>query len=124
MKKTLISLTLVFSIFFGGFGTVFENKASAAGSASSWENIDHISKGWRIRLDNPSPGGKYHVHVYNKKVEMAVENVDGTASHGQTFNSCLSPKVSAKIRQTNLYQKGVKMQKAKNASNKGGKKRK
>ncbi|MGR5961305.1 hypothetical protein ACT7DM_30920 [Bacillus cereus] len=84
---------------------MFENKASAAGSTSSWENIDHISKGWRIRLDNPSPGGKYHVHVYNKKVEMAVENVDGTASHGQTFNSCLSPKVSAKIRQTKLYQK-------------------
>ncbi|KXY66339.1 hypothetical protein [Bacillus cereus] len=86
MKKTLLSLTLIFSIFFSGFAPGFENKAEAAGTVSDWEDIDHIAKGWRIRLDKPKGPGKYHIHVYNKKVQMAVENCDGTPSHGKNYN--------------------------------------
>ncbi|GLY11910.1 hypothetical protein [Bacillus badius] len=118
MRKKLLVLTLVFAVLFSGFGfesTFKENKASAS---SRWENIDHISKGWRIRLDDPVGGGKYHVHIYDKKAEIAVENVDGTPSHGQTFDDCINPKLAKKVRATKLYQKGLSLQKSKDKSNK------
>ncbi|MCM3179759.1 hypothetical protein [Cytobacillus horneckiae] len=122
MKKKFLVLTLAFTVLFSGFGLLSEETQASA--SSRWEDIDHISKGWRIRLDDPVGKGKYHVHVYNKKVAIAVENVDGTPSHGETFDDCISPKLAKKIRATKLYKKGASLQKSKDASNKPPKKRK
>ena len=116
MKKKFFVLTLIFTFLFNGFGSMFENHEASA--SSRWENIDHISKDWRIRLDDPVGNGKYHVHLYKKKKEIAVENVDGTPSHGQVFDDCINPRLAKKIRATKLYKEGVSLQKAKDASNK------
>lgn len=121
MKKKFFVLILMFTFLFSGVGSIFENNEVLA--SSRWENIDQISKGWRIRLDDPVGKGKYHVHLYNKKTEIAVENVDGTPSHGQTFDDCINPRLAKKIRATKLYKKGVSLQKAKDKSNKPPKKK-
>ena len=116
MKKKFLVLTLVATLIFSGLGSILENNEVSA--STRWESIDHISKGWRIRLDDPVGKGKYHVHLYNKKTELGVENVDGTPSHNHTFDSCINPKLAKKIRETKLYKKGAKLQKAKDQSNK------
>ncbi|MFS0556700.1 hypothetical protein [Brevibacillus sp. 179-C9.3 HS] len=116
MKKKIILFLLMFSLVFSG-GTSIPNFNNDASASSNWENIDHISKGFRIRLDPPVGNGKYHVHVYNKDVEIAVENVDGTASHGQTFDDCMSSKTAKKIRATRLYKKGADLQEEKDKLN-------
>lgn len=110
MKKNFFALTLMLTLLFNGVSSIFDNNQVLA--STRWENIDHISKDWRIRLDDPVGKGKYHVHLYKKKTEIAVENVDGTPSHGQTFDDCINPKLAKKIRATKLYKKGVSLQKA------------
>lgn len=53
--------------------------------AGKWYDL---GSGWKMRIDGPHyEGGKPHVHVYDgDDDEIAVENLDGTSSHGSSLD--------------------------------------
>ncbi|HFI0633429.1 TPA: hypothetical protein ACGO4G_002036 [Streptococcus suis] len=67
----------------------------------------NLGKGWRYRVDKPSPGGKPHAHVYDSNGNEWVENCDGTPSHGKTLDG-VPKKIRDKVRNSPDYQKGKK----------------
>ncbi|PKE05765.1 hypothetical protein CW676_11785 [Macrococcoides caseolyticum] len=64
-------------------------------------------QGWKYRVDRPSSkDAKPHVHVEKGKVK-AVENVDGTPSHGKTLaGSGVPKKIIDKVKSSKDYKKG------------------
>lgn len=81
-------------------------------ASGQWQTLS--PKEWRMRVDDPDSGaGKVHVHVENTRTgQTAVENVDGTESHGQTMTSKGIPKsVQNQVKDNEKYKKGIEKQK-------------
>ena len=68
----------------------------------------NLGKGWTYRVDRPSAANaKPHIHIDHERNNIhGVENVDGTASHGKTFNDSKIPKkVQKKVKESKDYKK-------------------
>ena len=83
-----------------------ENTEVTTFGYGQWHNL---GSGWRARVDRPtSSDTKPHVHVENGKIK-AVENVDGTNSHGSNMTKKGVPKsVQKKVKSLNDYKKAQK----------------
>ncbi|MBW5471700.1 hypothetical protein QIH01_02960 [Brevibacillus brevis] len=105
MFKKSLALFLALSVLLNMFSVV-----GFAMGAGDWEDL---GKGIRVRLDAPTAHGdaKWHVHVYDGNTEIAAESCDGTKSHGQKLEDCLSKKLANKVREGKLYKEGAKKQK-------------
>lgn len=115
MFKKNLFLFLALSVFLSMFSAVglakeVQNPVMKKMGAGEWEDL---GKGFRVRLDGPTSHGeaKWHVHVYDGKKEIASESCDGTESHGQTLDDCLSKKLAKQVREGKLYKEGAKKQK-------------
>lgn len=114
MFRKSLTLLLVLSVFISMFSAIGLAKESPnpiiQKGAGDWEDL---GKGYRVRLDGPNShkDAKWHVHVYNGNKEIAAESCDGTESHGQTLDDCLSKKLAKQVREGKLYKEGAKKQK-------------
>jgi hypothetical protein len=73
-----------------------------------------LGAGWKMAVDTPDYAeniGKMHVHVYNEKGQIGVENVDGTPSHGSIGLDNVPKSVKEKVRDHQEYKKAQKKQK-------------
>lgn len=98
-KSLVIMMTIVFS--FAVFSTSMSQSAHAAGG--EWVNL---GKGYKARFDEPhdKKTGKWHVHVYNGKKEIASENMDGTSHDGSHLSK--APKSAVKkLKSTSQWKK-------------------
>jgi hypothetical protein len=110
-KKSLalfLALSVLLSMFSAvGFAKEVQNPVMQKMGAGEWEDL---GKGIRVRLDAPTSHGeaKWHVHVYDGNKEIAAESCDGTKSHGQKLDDCLSKKLAKQVREGKLYKEGAK----------------
>lgn len=98
-KSLVIMMTIVFN--FAVFSTAMSQSAQAAGR--DWVDL---GKGYKAGFDEPhdKKTGKWHVHVYKGKKEIAAENMDGTKHDGKHLSD--APKsVVKKLKSTAKWKK-------------------
>ena len=66
-----------------------------------------LGSGWRMRIDRGTSKSKPHVHVNNGDEDVAVENLDGTPSHGSSLDD-LPKSVKKKVKEHPEYKKKKK----------------
>jgi len=101
MSKAIVSL------FVAALMSLYATVCFGAGQSQD------LGQGWNFRVDRPDAGentGKWHVHVYQGREQIGVENVDGTESHNQDLSK-VPGWVKDKVRAHRDYKNGQEEQK-------------
>ncbi|MBC2140571.1 hypothetical protein [Listeria innocua] len=97
IKKLLLAFVFVFI-----FSIVIPSETNASGSYL------RIGDNWIARFDPPHEAkGKYHIHIYERKVQKGAINMDGT-NHGGRNLAKVPKKVQKRLKRSTKYKQHAK----------------
>ncbi|EBF5152520.1 hypothetical protein FH008_15480 [Listeria monocytogenes] len=97
IKKLLFAFVLVLV-----FSMVTPSVANASGSYL------RLGDNWSARFDPPHQAkGKYHIHIYDRKIQKGAVNMDGT-NHGGRNLAEIPKKVQKRLKRSTKYKQHAK----------------